>query len=74
MEKTAKYPNLAAEIKRQGFTIEQFADNMNVSRGSVSNWIVGNSAPSIETAKAVSKVLGVSMDYLFSTEAITPTA
>ena len=68
----SKYPNLGAEIKRRDMTIKDFAAEVGVSTNTVANWLSGRSEPGIETAKGLSEKLGVTVDYLFSTEPIAP--
>lgn len=69
-----KYPNLKAEINRRGFTFATFAKSVDVSENTVSNWINGNSAPSIDKAREISLALSAPIDYLFALEPITPSA
>jgi len=70
----AKYPNLKAEINRRGMTFAEFAKSVGVSEKTVSNWINGNSAPSIDKAREISQAMSAPIDYLFALEPITPSA
>ena len=52
--------------KRKGLTQEELAEQLFVSRTAVSKWESGRGYPSIDSLKAISRVLGVSLDDLLS--------
>ncbi len=51
-----------------GLSQEQLAEQMNVSRQSISKWESGNSIPSMDKIVELSKIFGVSTDYLLKEE------
>lgn len=63
--------------KKSGLSQEELAEKMNVSRQSVSKWEGAQSIPDLDKILALSKIFGVSTDYLlkddFETEEIVPT-
>lgn len=65
--------NLADKIislrKQQGWSQEELADQLDVSRQSVSKWEGGQSLPDISKIIAMSGLFGVSTDYLLKEEA-----
>ncbi len=54
--------------KKNGWSQEQLAEQMNISRQSVSKWESGASIPDIDKIIVLSKILGVSTDYLLKDE------
>ncbi len=54
--------------KRKGLTQEELAELLYVSRTAVSKWESGRGFPNIESLKAISKHLSVSLDELLSGE------
>lgn len=50
--------------REKGFSQEQLADLLNVSRQSVSKWEAGSSLPELEKIISISDLFGVSVDYL----------
>lgn len=64
--------NLADKIialrKRNGWSQEELADKLDVSRQSVSKWEGGQSTPDINKIIALSQLFGVSTDYLLKDE------
>lgn len=54
--------------KRNGWSQEQLAEQMDISRQSVSKWESGASIPDLEKIIKLSKILGVSTDYLLKDE------
>ena len=63
--------------KKSGLSQEELAEKMNVSRQSVSKWEGAQSIPDLDKILALSKIFGVSTDYLlkddFETAEIVPT-
>lgn len=63
--------------KKSGLSQEELAEKMNVSRQSVSKWEGAQSIPDLDKILALSKIFGVSTDYLlkddFEMEEIVPT-
>jgi transcriptional regulator with XRE-family HTH domain len=54
--------------KQKGWTQEELADMLFVSRTAVSKWESGRGYPSIESLKAISKHFAISVDDLLSSE------
>ena len=50
--------------KANGFTQEELAEKLNVSRQSVSKWESGQSVPELEKLVALSEIFQVSTDHL----------
>lgn len=50
--------------KQKGFSQEELAGRLNVSRQTVSKWEVGDSAPDMEKLIAISDLFDVSLDML----------
>lgn len=61
------YPNLKAEMARNGMTTQDVADAAGVSRKTVSNWLSSSGRPDIEQAKKIRRELFPSCElgYLF---------
>lgn len=53
--------------KKEGFTQEELADKLNVSRQAVSKWEQNQAFPETEKLVQLSKLYGVSLDYLLGT-------
>lgn len=60
---------LAAVRKEHGFSQEQLAEKMGLSRQAVSKWERGESAPDTQNLIALAKLYGVSLDVLLGAEA-----
>ena len=56
--------------KEQGFTQEQFAEQLFVSRTAVSKWETGRGIPSMESLKQIANLFHITLDQLLSTEEI----
>ena len=52
--------------KRRGFTQEELAERLYVSRAAVSKWESGRGYPAIESLKAIAKLFSVTIDELLS--------
>lgn len=52
--------------KKQGMSQEELAEKMNVSRQSVSRWEVGTAWPDATNILQLSKIFGVTTDYLLN--------
>lgn len=50
--------------KQKGFSQEELANRLNVSRQTVSKWEVGDSTPDMEKLAAISDLFGISLDEL----------
>ena len=50
--------------KQNGFSQEEFANRLNVSRQTVSKWEVGDSTPDLEKLVAISDLFEISLDEL----------
>ena len=64
--------NLADKLiqlrKKNGWSQEELAEQMNVTRQSVSKWESGQAAPDLEKILKLSQLFGVSTDYLLKEE------
>lgn len=58
--------------KKRGWSQEELAEQMEISRQSVSKWESGASIPDLERIIAMSRLFGVSTDYLLKDEIETP--
>lgn len=63
---------LQALRKAQGLSQEELAQRINVSRQALSKWESGASVPDTENVIALSRLFGVSTDYLLLNEVKTP--
>lgn len=54
--------------KKQGLSQEEMADRLNVSRQAVSRWEVGSAQPDASNVLQLSKLFGVTADYLLNEE------
>ncbi|MBR6628036.1 MAG: helix-turn-helix transcriptional regulator [Lachnospiraceae bacterium] len=54
--------------KQRGWSQEELADKMNISRQSVSKWESGASIPDLDKILKLSEIFGVSTDYLLKDE------
>lgn len=54
--------------KRFGLSQEQFADMMNVSRQAITKWENDNGIPDISNLQNMSKMFGVTVDYLLDND------
>ena len=59
--------------KKQGWSQEELAEHLGVSRQSVSKWESGMSVPDLNKIIAMSELFGVSTDYLLKDELEAPT-
>ena len=58
---------LIALRKKAGYSQEELAQQLNVTRQSVSKWEGAQSVPDIEKILQISKLFGVTTDYLLKT-------
>ena len=58
--------------KAKGLSQLKLAEMMNVSRQAISRWEVGAAVPSIENLRFLSRLYGVSIDYLVNEESTDP--
>lgn len=68
------YEKLQYLRKQNHWTQEQLAEKLYVSRTAVSKWESGKGYPNIESLKAISKIFGVSIDELLSSEELIAAA
>ncbi len=54
--------------KREGYTQEEVADRLDVSRQAISRWEMGTAVPDSINLLRISKLFGVSTDYLLNDE------
>lgn len=69
-----RYPNINAERIRNGFTYEQFARELGVTRKTLYNWMRNGNIPQ-EKLKHMACMFKCSIDYLLSTsipDSLTP--
>ena len=57
---------LKEQRKINDLTQEDLAGLLNVSRSAISNWEIGRNYPDIQTLIEISKLLGVSIDFLLN--------
>lgn len=66
---TIEIANRLVEFRKKfGYSQEGLANQLNVSRQSISNWESGEVTPSIDYLKALAKIYGVTMDELVSND------
>jgi transcriptional regulator with XRE-family HTH domain len=66
---TIEIANRLVEFRKKfGYSQEELANQLNVSRQSISNWESGEVTPSIDYLKALAKIYGVTMDELVSND------
>lgn len=58
--------------KQAGWTQEEFAEKLNVSRQSVSKWKGNQSIPDVNKLLQISELFGVSVDYLLKEASVEP--
>lgn len=58
--------DIATARKNAGLTQETLAKAIGVSRAAVANWEAGHARPEVENAKALGKVLGLTLDEIFA--------
>ena len=59
---------LLSLLKRAGMSQEELAEKLNVSRQAVSRWEMGTAMPDAQNLLELSKIFGVSVDYLLKEE------
>ena len=59
-----KYPNIEAERARLNLTRTELAESLSVSRGTYANWQSGKTEIPSSLIIAMTKLCGVSADYL----------
>ena len=68
-----EFNNKLYELRKQkGFSQEELANRLNVSRQTVSKWEVGDSTPDMEKLIAISDLFGISLDELVLGKAPEP--
>ena len=60
-----RYPNLRAEMARQGKTRNDLAHQIGKTRQTVSSWLLGKTEPRITEAQKIADWLGCPVEYLF---------
>lgn len=66
------YDKLIQLRRERGYSQEQLANMLNVSRQAVSKWESGNSVPELEKLVTIADIYGVSLDYLVRDNIICP--
>ena len=65
-----EFNNRLYELRKQrGFSQEELAGKLNVSRQTISKWEVGDSTPDMEKLMAISDLFDISLDELVSGKA-----
>lgn len=68
-----EFNNKLYELRKQkGFSQEELANRLNVSRQTVSKWEVGDSTPDMEKLIAISDLFGITLDELVLDKAPEP--
>ena len=68
-----EFNNKLYELRKQkGFSQEELANRLNVSRQTVSKWELGDSTPDMEKLVAISDLFGISLDELVMNKAPEP--
>jgi len=60
--------NLKTWLDGKGWSQQQLADELGVTQGAVSHWLVGRSKPSAETLLDLTEVTGLTLDQLLDRE------
>lgn len=58
------FPNISAEIARNGMTLSDLAKALNVNRKTISNWLNGRSEIPASSIVAMAHIFKCSTDYL----------
>lgn len=64
--------DLVAIRRNKGFTQQELADKIGITRQQISAIETGQSLPSVSTAKKLAAELGIRWDSLFSSDTIIP--
>jgi len=68
-----EFNNKLYELRKQkGFSQEELANRLNVSRQTISKWEVGDSTPDMEKLIAISELFDISLDELVLDKASAP--
>lgn len=62
------FPNISAEQARRGMTNRQLASNLSVSEKTITNWKNGKTNIPSEKLIAMSRMFGVTIDYLLGAQ------
>lgn len=62
-----KYPNLKAELARNGITFQELAARVGVTGTTMSLWMKGMRYPRLNVAQQIARELKCTVDYLFET-------
>ena len=69
-----EFNNKLYELRKQkGFSQEELANRLNVSRQTISKWEIGDSTPDMEKLVAISDLFGISLDELVLDKTPEPT-
>lgn len=66
-------PKLKEIRKRFGLSQEQLAEIMNISRQAITKWENDGGLPDINNLQELSKIFGITVDYLLNDKNILPT-
>lgn len=58
--------NLNYYLKNSPLSQKEIADQLGISKGSITNWLAGSNSPSIETLAKLCQILGVKMSEMLS--------
>ena len=64
--------NIMEERKKNGWSQEELAEKLSVSRQAVSKWESAQSIPDLQRVIQLSEIFGVSTDYLLKDDAAEP--
>lgn len=60
--------NIVTARKNAGLTQQQLADRLGVTRSAVANWESGVGRPDINSALAIRRVLGLSLEQIYDAD------
>ncbi len=63
---------LIEQRKMRGFSQEQLADKLGVSRQAISRWEAGSALPDVNNLKKISEIFEISIDYLLNDSCVPP--
>ncbi len=66
-------PKLKEIRKRFGLSQEQLAEIMNISRQAITKWENDGGLPDINNLQELSKIFGITVDYLLNDKNVLPT-
>ena len=64
--------NLVSAMKKAGLTQVSLADRLDISKGTVNNWIRGNNSPDVDMVPRICKALGITISALYAPTYLEP--